>query len=139
MRWRRERKGSFLSASRSGDGVGRVWDARIRLALLRRDLAAVERLLADANRQTKTLIRSTKLAPVTARLDALAALGRNREVEAQAVPLLRPGTYLEPFAQRALALVRRDEALLEEAVRGFEAIGLAWHARQAREIAAAAL
>jgi DNA-binding SARP family transcriptional activator len=116
---------------------GRAWDARIRLALLRGDLAAVERLLADANRQTKTLIRSTKLAPVTARLDALAALGRHREVEAHAVPLLRPGTYLEPFARRALGLVLGDAALVADAVRQFEAMGLVWHARQTAELAGA--
>jgi DNA-binding SARP family transcriptional activator len=113
---------------------GRAFDPRIRLALHRSDDAAAERLLAEADRPRKTLIRSAKLAPVTARLDALATLGRRAEVEAEAMPLLRPNTYLEPFALRALGLVHADAALVEEAAGRFEAMELEWHARRTREL-----
>jgi hypothetical protein len=130
-------EGHRLEAEADSLGVeeyGRVFDTRIQLALARGELGAVERLLAEADRPRKTLIRSTKLAPVTARLDALAALGRRAEVEADAVPLLRPETYLEPFALRALGLVREEGDLVEQAVGRFEAMGLAWHAGQTRQL-----
>jgi hypothetical protein len=111
---------------------GRVVDTRIRLALVRGDLDQVERLLAESEAPRKTLIRSTKLAPVAARLDALAALGKQEQLEAEAPGLLRPGTYLEPFALRALGIVREDECLLDEAATRFEAMGLHWHAGETR-------
>ena len=44
--------------------------------------------------------------------------------------------YLEPFAMRALGVVREDEALIKQAVDRFEAIGLPWHAEQSREVLA---
>jgi DNA-binding SARP family transcriptional activator len=109
---------------------GRVVDTRLRLALVRQDLAAVEQLLAEASAPQKTLIRTTKIAPVAARLDALAALGRSEEIEVEAPPLLVAQTYLEPFALRALGIVREDPGLIGRAVVRFEAIGLEWHAEQ---------
>ena len=78
-----------------------------------------------------------KFAPVAARLDALAALGRKETLERDAPPLLRPGTYLEPFALRALGVVRCDPTLVEQAARRFDATALAWHAAQTRRILAA--
>ena len=62
------------------------------------------------------------------KLDALIALGRAEEAEKAATALLEPGTYLEPFALRALGRVRSDRALTEQAVERFEAMGLSWHA-----------
>jgi len=50
---------------------------------------------------------------------------------------LRPGTYLEPFALRALGAVREDDLLIEQAVDRFDAIGLNWHAEQSRKLRAA--
>ena len=50
------------------------------------------------------------------------------EAEEAAVPLLQPGTYLEPFALRTLGVVRSDRALTEQAVERFDAMGLRWHA-----------
>ncbi len=65
-----------------------------------------------------------------ARFDAMAAL-RNREwVEARAPGFLRPTTYLEPFALRALGIVREDDELLAQADRAFAALGLDWHRGQ---------
>jgi hypothetical protein len=47
---------------------------------------------------------------------------------------LRPGTYLEPFALRALGAVRENELLIEQAADHFDAMGLAWHAEQSRKL-----
>ena len=52
------------------------------------------------------------------------------QVESEAPPLLVPGTYLEPFALRALASVRQDAELLDRAVASFAAMGLAWYAAE---------
>jgi DNA-binding SARP family transcriptional activator len=111
---------------------GRVVDARMRLALVRGDLTRVEQLHQESETPAKTLIRSSKLAPAAARLDGLAALRRRDAVEQEASLLLAPRTYLEPFALRALGLVREDAALLEQAAARFDAMELAWHAAQTR-------
>jgi hypothetical protein len=66
------------------------------------------------------------------RLDVLGTLGDREHVQAEAPVLGVPGTYLEPFALRALALVEEDEALLER----FEAMNLAWHADETRKLKA---
>ena len=67
-------------------------------------------------------------------LDALAALGEGARVEAEASRLLQPNTYLEPFALRALGLVREDAKLIERATKRFEAFGLDWHAARTRAL-----
>jgi hypothetical protein len=121
-----------LADSLGTEEYGRVFDTRIRLALLRHELEAVERLLRASERPSKSLIRSTKFAPVAARLDALAALGDRERVEAEADQFLRPGTYLEPFALRALGTMRGDASLVDEAVARFAAMGLAWYAGETR-------
>jgi hypothetical protein len=73
-------------------GFGHTIDTpRIRLALVRGELGTVERLVAeplpDRGWHRAWLLLSTQ----SARLDALAALGRRDEVEAWPAP--RPGTY----------------------------------------------
>ena len=105
---------------------------RLRLALIRRDLGAAERLLKTPPAKTYTM----GVGAIAARLDGLAALGDRARVEAEAAPLLRPGIYLEPFALRALAVVRDEETRLVQAVARFEAIGLEWHAEQTRMLLA---
>ena len=120
------------AASFGAEEYGRVVDTRIRLALARGDSARVEKLLAEAEAPKKTLIRSTKLAPVAARLDALTALRKRDRVEEETPRWLQPGTYLEPFALRALGVVREDEALIQQSAAGFNAMGLDWHASQTR-------
>lgn len=109
---------------------GRV-DVRVRLALLRGALETVERLIGESEQ----LLRVRKLAPMTARLDALAALGRREQLEEEASPL--PGTYLEPFALRALGTVRAEDSLIERAAALFDSMGLDWHAAQTRAVLAA--
>ena len=41
-----------------------------------------------------------------------------------------PGTYLEPFALRTLGIARADSALVVQAQKRFEAMGLEWYATQ---------
>ena len=98
-------------------------DTQIRLALVRGDLDRVRRLLAQTEAPQRTLIRSTKLAPVAARLDALAALRERERLEMEAPRWLQPHTYLEPFALRALGVVRGDRVLVERAAACFDAMG----------------
>jgi DNA-binding SARP family transcriptional activator len=118
-----------------GESHGGSLDApRVRLALHRGEHGAVERLLVESERRPPKLIRSTKFAPVAARLDALAALGNRDRVEQEAPALLRPNTYLEPFALRALALVRSEQRLIEQAAARFEELGLQWYASQTRAL-----
>jgi hypothetical protein len=71
------------------------------------------------------------------RLDALAVLQDRERVETEARLLLQAGTYFEPFALRALGVVREDAELLERAAARFEAMGLRWHERETRALLAA--
>jgi class 3 adenylate cyclase/Arc/MetJ family transcription regulator len=98
---------------------------RIQLALVRGDLAAVESLLGEPGVRRSSWFYLSSMAT---HLDGLAALGRRARVEAEASRLLQPETYLEPFALRALGLVRDDASLIERAAGRFEAFGLEWHA-----------
>jgi predicted ATPase/DNA-binding SARP family transcriptional activator/class 3 adenylate cyclase len=126
---RLEARSDEYGTDRYGREESPIW-----LALHRGDLDAVERLLGELERPGKSLLRSRKLTPVAARLDALAALGRRDTLERDAPSLLKPGTYLEPYALRALGLVREDATLLEQAAERFVAMSLAWHAAQTRRV-----
>lgn len=115
------------------EGYGHVLETpRLRLALLRGDLATVEQLaetpLPDRGWHRGWMLLSTQ----AVRLDALAALGRREEIEAW--PRERPGTYLEPFVLRALGRVREDEQLVERAAACFEALRLSWFAAETRAV-----
>ncbi len=105
---------------------------RARLALLREELDRVEELLSDED----WLQRQTWFSLPTAatRLDAAAVLGSAADVEPAAARLGRPRSYLEPFALRALGLVRDDEDLLARADSLFRALGLDWYAGQTAEL-----
>jgi hypothetical protein len=63
-------------------------------------------------------------------LDALVALRDHEAIERVAPRWLRPGTYAEPFAIRALGVARGDAELLDEASRRFQTIGLSWRAEE---------
>jgi class 3 adenylate cyclase len=113
-------------------GYGTVLDTpRLLLAIHRGDLTAVESLLGEPAVRTSNWFY---LGSMAAHLDGLAALGERERVEREAARALRPGTYLEPFALRALGLVREDEALLGQAAEHFEAFGLEWHAARTRAL-----
>jgi hypothetical protein len=125
-----------LEARADATGVphyGRV-ESAIWLALRRGDRGELEHLLAEQEQPREAFLRSRKLAPVAARLDALAALGRTADVERESAALLRPRTYLEPFALRALGAVRGDPVLTETAAERFADMHLTWHAKQTRAL-----
>jgi class 3 adenylate cyclase len=98
---------------------------RIRLALARGDIDALPPLVEGAEPDA--------IEPPSALLDAFVALGDRKRIEAEAPKWLRPGTYAEPFALRALGFARGDGKLVAQAVERFEALGLAWHAEQTKE------
>ena len=106
---------------------------RVRLELIRGDLDAVERFLGQDDLIAKQRT-GYHLGRISIRLDALAALRARERVEEEAADLLTPGTYLEPFALRALGIVREDEALVAQAQARFEAMGLTWHAAQTERL-----
>jgi hypothetical protein len=100
------------------------------LAAARNDHAELRRLLA---------LSALRLSPdlfdcVAAVLDALVALGDRVGIESEAPRWTKSGTYLEPFALRALGFARDDEALLEQATARFEAMELDWHAEETRKL-----
>ena len=71
------------------------------------------------------------LANAAARLDALVAAGtREEELERHAPAYAHPGSYTEPFALRALGIVRADGTLLRKAEERFAVLGLRWHSDQ---------
>jgi Arc/MetJ family transcription regulator len=113
-------------------GYGPLQDApRVQLAVHRNDLAAVESLLGEPSVRRAT---TYYLSSMATHLDGLAALGELERVEAEAGRLLQPNTYLEPFALRALGVVREDASLIERAAGRFEALGLDWHAARTRAL-----
>ena len=114
-------------------GFGHVLDTpRIRVALARSDLDRVAELVASApiGARDHVVGRTFGLITLATRLDALAALRDRGRLEQEAPPLLAAGAYLEPFALRALGVVREDDELLRAAVARFVSLGLHWHAAQ---------
>jgi class 3 adenylate cyclase len=112
-------------------GYGTVVDTpRLQLALHRGDLATVESLLGEPG------VRRTNwfyLSSMAAHLDGLAALGEREWVEREAARHAEAETYLQPFALRALGIVREDKTLIARAADRFAALGLDWHAARTRE------
>jgi DNA-binding SARP family transcriptional activator len=120
-----------LAEANAMEGYGHVLSTpRLRLALRRGDLGTVERLLAEPLPDRGWHRGWLLLATHAAHLDALAALGRRAELEAWPTPPAK--TYLAPFHDRALGIVRADGALLEQAADRFDALGLGWQAEQTR-------
>ena len=107
---------------------------RLRLALLKGDHEALERLLAGLDEPVGHKHRYWfAVAGIVAYLDAFVALGERERVEALAETMLEgEGTYIEPFALRALGQVRGEPKLIDQALVRFEAMRLDWHAEQTR-------
>jgi len=105
----------------------------VEIALARGDLAEVERKLSDW-----TPAGFGDIDGLIARLNALVALGRRTEIENEAPALLKPKSYLEPFALRALGFARKHDGLIEEAIQRFKEMGLDWHAAETRKLLTAA-
>ncbi len=115
------------------EGFGVIIDApRLNLALLRSELERAEELLHKPN----PVYRQPwfYLSAASSRLDGLAAIGDRGRLEAEAPEFLRSRTYLEPFALRALGIVREDESSIEQAAERFAAMGLDWHKQQTRAL-----
>ena len=100
---------------------------QLRLALARIDLAELARLVDVLDPEE---LEPSAFDTRSALFDALIALGRRERIDAEAPDWLRPGTYVEPFAIRALGAARGDESLVERAANRFEAMGLHWHAAE---------
>jgi len=120
---------------RSADSLGmegyeQLFDpVRIEIAVGRADLAEVERKLGGWRPQGPRDVEG-----LVAQLNALVALGRGARIEEEAPPLLRPGTYVEPFALRALGFARKEDGLVEHAITRFESMGLDWYAAETRKL-----
>jgi class 3 adenylate cyclase len=112
------------------------WGPKLRLALARDDLGAVERLIDSVDFTRHPGMRVAGVDRVrlddgaAAFLDALVALGAHDRIEAAAPRWLSSQTYVQPFALRALAVARADDLLLDEAMARFRAIGLDWRANE---------
>jgi class 3 adenylate cyclase len=106
---------------------------RARLGLIRGDLERVDALLDGSDRWSWQVYNF--VGSIAVRLDALVAVGRAEEAVADAERFAIPGTYLEPFALRALGVAQRDAALVARAQERFAAIGLDWYAAQTGELA----
>ena len=104
---------------------------QLRLALARNDLAELGRLVGALDPEE---LEPWAYDSRAALFDALVALGDRERIEADAPQWLQPGTYAEPFARRALGAVRGEKSLLNEAAGRFEEMGLAWHARETRNL-----
>jgi class 3 adenylate cyclase len=103
---------------------------RIRLALARRDMDGLTELI----RRDRSHRFIFDLQTFAARLDAIAALRDEMRAERESERFLQPGTYLEPFALRALGAARGDESLIAQALERFHALKLGWHAEQTRAL-----
>jgi class 3 adenylate cyclase/tetratricopeptide (TPR) repeat protein len=112
---------------------GTLAPLRIRLSLARHDLAALAEQIEQAVPPPPAK-NWWALNTESARLDAFVALRDRAAVESEAPAFVVPRTYLEPFALRALGIVRENEELVERALERFEAMGLRWQADQTRVI-----
>ncbi|OLD98231.1 MAG: hypothetical protein AUG91_09530 [Actinobacteria bacterium 13_1_20CM_4_69_9] len=103
---------------------GAIATPRARLAIARGSLDVLEILSDEAwlRRQTWFALPSAAL-----RLDVFAIIGSAADVEGSFAP---PGSYVEPFATRALGMTTGDDELLRRADERFRALGLVWHADQ---------
>ena len=108
--------------------------ARLRVALFLGDLGLVERLIDETPSAFREGIGWFSLLGTPARLDALVALGDHDRVESKAVMFLNGGTCLEPYAMRAIGVVREDGALIERAAEQFEDLELSTAARETRAL-----
>ena len=109
---------------------------RTRLALHRGEVGDVDSLITPVDlgaNQTWFALQSA-----AARIDALAAVREREKLEREAPPLLGARSYLEPFALRALGLVREDERLVEQALERFREFGLDWYAEETTRLVAQA-
>ena len=107
------------------EGFTRRLSIDMQIAIARGDQVEVERILGVMGPGELDDVEG-----LIARLDGLVALGRRADIEVKAPALVIPGSYVEPFALRALGSARDDDETTRQAVARFEAMGLSWHAAQ---------
>jgi class 3 adenylate cyclase/tetratricopeptide (TPR) repeat protein len=116
------------------EGFGLKYDdafdtVRIQLALARGDVdrvrTFVDRLYDESSHDHWVHV---------AVLNGLLGLGDHARIQKLAPACLKPGTYLEPFALRALGVARKNEEMIERAAARFDGMGLDWHADQTRKL-----
>jgi len=109
---------------------------RLRLALLKDDLGAVDRLVSSlANVRGRKHAYWLGMSGQAARLEGLVRLGDRAAAEEAALRLLEgKGTYFEPFALRVLGQVRGDWSLIERALGRFEEMRFPWYAEETRKL-----
>jgi hypothetical protein len=126
--------GEARRLERAADGLGMegyVFDARyVEIAAARHDTEALDARLRGWRPEGLWDYDGT-----VAWMNALMTLDRRDEIEEEAPPFLKPGTYLEPFVLRALGSARRDDGLMTRAAERFDQMGLRWQAEQTRLIA----
>ena len=103
--------------------------SEVALAVARGDLVTLARMLEDWKPEGFADVEG-----LVTWLDAFVALDRKAEIEREAPALVKPGTYLEPFALRALGYARHDEGLMARAIALFDGFGLDWFASQTRQM-----
>jgi class 3 adenylate cyclase/tetratricopeptide (TPR) repeat protein len=124
----------LVEAAHGGALVFGPWErepAVLRLALLRGDLEAAERIV-----ETLPATDPFGVDGPAARLDALAALGDRKRVEEEAALFLDEPSYTRPFALRALGRLRDDSGLIERAAAEFEQMSLGWRVDETRALGA---
>ena len=99
---------------------------RARLALLRREVDDIDSLVGPLDLGEGRIWFALQSA--SARLDALAAAREREKVEREAAPFLGRRSYLQPFALRAVGIVREDQEMVRQARAVFESMGLDWFA-----------
>jgi class 3 adenylate cyclase len=126
-------RGEAERLERVADGLGmegyHFESSRIELALARGDLETLDGILAGWRAEGFWIYDD-----VVTWINALIALERREEVEREAPLFLKPGSYLEPFIDRALGYARRDEDLVRRAIARFEEVGMSWHADDTRRL-----
>ena len=106
-----------------------LWPSEVALAVARGDLVTLERKLGDWKPDG-----FADMEGLVTWLDAVVALDRKAEIEEEAPALVKPGTYLEPFALRSLGYARHDDGLVAQAIALFDGFGLDWFASQTRQM-----
>jgi tetratricopeptide (TPR) repeat protein len=101
----------------------------VALAVARGDLVTLGRILENWKPEGFDDVEG-----LVAWLDAFVALDRKADIEQEAPALVKPGTYLEPFALRALGYARHDDVLIAQAIALFDGFGLDWFAAQTRQM-----
>jgi class 3 adenylate cyclase len=105
---------------------------RLRIALEREDRSMAESLVPLPVERTNVW----GVGALAARVDLLAALRRRDLLEAEVSELIDDVSVLQPFALRALGIVRSDDDLLARADERFGALGLEWHRAQTARLLA---